>query len=96
MRQSGLLLLPSSSMLILYKNSISHSPGLSRDIFCWMDQEANIMNIPKSGRTGGILLDEMSIQKKIELSKHGKSVEMVGFVEMGEESENLLAIRDGK
>ncbi|KAH3717426.1 hypothetical protein DPMN_060214 [Dreissena polymorpha] len=33
MRQSGLLLLPSPSMLILYKNSFSHSPGLSRDIF---------------------------------------------------------------
>lgn len=96
LRQSGLLLLPSPSMLILYKNSIAHSPGLSRDIFCWMDQEANRMNMPDSGRTGGILLDEMSIQQKIELSKHGTSIEMVGFVDMGSESENLSAIRAGK
>ena len=95
-RQSGLLILPSPSMLILYKNSITQTPGLSKNIFSWMDQEANRMNISDQGRIGGILLDEMSIQQKIELSKSGKTIEMVGFVDMGEESENLSAIKAGK
>ena len=68
-RQSGLLLLPSPSMLLLYKNSIKHTPGLSTETFRWMDLEAIRMNIPESGRIGGILLDEMSIQQKLEIQK---------------------------
>lgn len=38
----------------------------------------------------------MSIQQKIEIKKTGKSIEMVGFVEMGSESDDLAALREGK
>ncbi|WAR00136.1 hypothetical protein MAR_024508 [Mya arenaria] len=61
-----------------------------------MDQEAIRMNIPESGRILGILHDEMSIQQKLEIQKCGKSIEMVGFVDMEQESANLSALREGK
>jgi hypothetical protein len=54
------------------------------------------MNISENNRIVGILLDEMSIQQKLEIKKCGQNIEMVGFVDMGQESANLSALRDGK
>ncbi|WAR10135.1 hypothetical protein MAR_035211 [Mya arenaria] len=80
-------------VLIDHGLSNMHTPGLSTETFRWMDQEAIRMNIPESGRIEGILLDEMSIQQKLEIQRCGKSIEMVGFVDMGQESANLSALR---
>ena len=69
LRQSGLLILPSPRLLILYKNSINHIPGFDSNIFNWMNLEAKRLHIPPEGRIGGLLIDEMAIQESIEIVK---------------------------
>ena len=96
LRDSGLLILPSPSMLIAYKNSVTQRPGFHGHIFTWMAEEAERLKIPPEGKIGGILLDEMSIQEGIELEKRGGNLEMVGFTEMGDEGDYLQALKQGK
>ena len=36
--------------------------GVNHDILNWMESEAQRHNVPKSGRIGGLILDEMTIQ----------------------------------
>lgn len=59
------LQLPSESLVYLYKNSVRQGPGILPDIMTWMKNEAIRQNIPTSGYYGGIILDEMSIQKDL-------------------------------
>ena len=96
LRDSGLLILPSPSMLIAYKNSVTQKPGFHTHIFTWMVEEAERLQIPPEGKIGGILIDEMSIQESIELERRGGNLEMVGFTEMGEEGDYLQALKQGK
>jgi hypothetical protein len=96
LRDSGMVLLPSPQLLILYKNSIDQHPGFHQEIFSWMHAEAERLNIPQEGRIGGLLLDEMSIQESIDIVKSGKYLELVGFTDMGEEGNSLKSIREGR
>lgn len=53
------------------------------------------MKILEYGQKGDLLLDEMSIQQKIEVQKKEKGMELVGLVELGQESKDLSALRTG-
>lgn len=93
--ESKLLILPSKSLLILYKNSIKQKPGFDDEIFHWMHIEANRQNMPEDGRYGGIIFDEMSIQADIEIDKKGDIVELTGFTDFGKEGDLCHALRTG-
>ena len=62
LRGSGMLVLPSGRLLQLYKNSIKQEPGLNKEVFKLMRQEAEKKQITKIQKRGGVMLDEMSIQ----------------------------------
>ena len=51
-----------------------------------MFREAQRLAIPASGYMGGLILDEMAIDATIALERHGKTLNMVGFADLGEES----------
>ena len=89
-------MLPSSSILILYKNRVKQQVGFDHDVFRWMFEEAKRHNIPEEGWIGGIILDEMSIQSDIQISKSGDMVELSGLVEIGIEGNICQIIRTGK
>ena len=95
LRDSSLIELPSISQLLVYKNSIKQNPGYHTEIFAWMYQEANRRNIPPEGRIGGILIDEMSIQEKLEIVKENGCIDMFGFVNLGDEGNNIENLRSG-
>lgn len=93
--ESKLLILPSKSLLILYKNSIKQKPGFDEEMFHWMHIEANRQNISEHERYGGIIFDEMSIQVDIEIDKKGDIVELSGFTDYGNEGNLCHALRTG-
>lgn len=92
---SRLLVLPSKSLLIMYKNAIKQNPGFEENTFEWMFNEANRLNIPEKERYGGIIFDEMSIQCDIEIDKQGNVVELSGFTDYGSEGDTCHALRTG-
>lgn len=95
LRNSGLIELPSVSQLLVYKNSVKQNPGYHDEIFMWMLQEANRLQIPPEGRVGGILIDEMAIQEKLEVVKEKGALDLYGFVNLGEEGNNIENLRSG-
>ena len=90
-----MLILPSPSLLILYKRSVKQKVGFHKDVFEWMHAEAVRLKIPEEGMFGGIILDEMSIQEDIQIQKTKDGVELVGFVDKGEEANILTTLREG-
>jgi hypothetical protein len=52
LRDCGILILPSSSLLILYENSVHQQVGFHTEIFKWMHTEAKRLKIPTEGWTG--------------------------------------------
>ena len=67
LRKSGFLL-PSSKTLSLYKNWVEQKPGLNLDMMRWMANEAKSKNLSKNGYVGGLVLDEMNVQKSLDIS----------------------------
>ena len=96
LRESGLMLLPHPNLLICYKNKVEQKTGYHNKIFEWMHNEAERLNIPKGGRIGGLLIDEMAIQESLEITKKGKNIEIVGFTEMGEEGDLIQNLKTGQ
>lgn len=62
LRGSGLLLLPSTRTLTLYKNSNEQGPGIQEFMLDWMVKEAERLSVPPHGYCGGLMFDEMSLQ----------------------------------
>ena len=93
--ESKILVLPSKSLLVLYKNSIKQKPGFDEEVFHWMHMEANRQSLPQGERYGGIVFDEMAIQTDIEIDKKGDIVELTGFTDYGKEGNLCHALRAG-
>ena len=53
LRQSDMFILPSPSLLILYKNTVKQKPGFQEEVFKWMFAEAERLRISPEGRKGG-------------------------------------------
>ena len=52
-------------------------------------------NIEEIGWSGGLTFDEMAIQADLQISKSGETVELKGFVDMGEEANMCNTLRAG-
>jgi hypothetical protein len=52
--------------------------------------------ISKEGYTGGIIIDEMSIQSDLQICKNGDVIEMSGFLDIGQEDNLCYNLRKGK
>lgn len=96
LRNSRLLVLPSPSLLVLYKNSVHQKVGFQKKMFEWMHQEAKRLEIPKEGWIGGVIIDEMAIQEDLQIMKNGDAVELEGFVDLGPEGNTCKTLRTGK
>lgn len=92
---SNILVLPSPSTLILYKNKIKQEPGFDQSMFQWMLQEANRTGMPEDGMLGAVIFDEMAIQSDLQISKKGEIVELVGFTDLGNEGDLCHTLRKG-
>ncbi|MES9902010.1 MAG: hypothetical protein ABW168_04915 [Sedimenticola sp.] len=95
-RESKFLVLPSPSTLILYKHKVKHEIGFDDKVLQWMHSEAVRKGLPEEGWAGGVVIDEMSIQSDIQMSKSGDIVELSGLIDVGDEGNNCHILRTGK
>ena len=86
LRSSGLLLLPSESLLKKYKNCFEQCPGFTDETVSWMNSEAEKENCDKCG---GIILDEMSVQEDLSVEFRGDVMKLEGMVDLGEASNTM-------
>ena len=91
-KRSGFLTLPSGRLLQYYQNNVKQTPGLSKEVFKWMQLEAEKQKLSPENREGGILFDEMSIQDDLVIEKANGISRIVGFVDTGVEGENMRYI----
>ena len=96
LRSSGMLVLPSGTLLQMYKNSVKQEPGFNKEVFELMRDEANKRNVGAEGRFGGIMLDEMAIQEDVQLKQENGVMRLVGVVDTGDEDSYMRAIQSGK
>ncbi|OWF43040.1 hypothetical protein KP79_PYT24941 [Mizuhopecten yessoensis] len=61
-----------------------------------MSKEADRQAVSDFGKHGGLLIDEMTIQDDLVISKSGDVWNLVGMVEMGETNDNIDIICNGK
>ncbi|KAH3748000.1 hypothetical protein DPMN_182437 [Dreissena polymorpha] len=95
LEQSKILLLPSKSVLILYKNAIKQDAGFDDACFEWMHEEALKNGMDEEHCVGGIMFDEMSIQTDIHFENNGRLLEVTGFTDIGQEGDICNKLRNG-
>ena len=61
-----------------------------------MYNEVTRLKIPKKGFVVGIILDEMSIQEDLQIEKNRDGVELIRFIDKGEEANTCATLRAGK
>ncbi|CAC5389468.1 unnamed protein product [Mytilus coruscus] len=88
LKKSGFLELPSKLLLQYYNDSVKQTPSFLKE----MEKQ----NISEFGRHGGIIMDEMSIQDDVIITKSGDSWNIVGIVDMDNPNNNLDIICKGK
>ena len=96
LRNSKVLILPSGSTLQLYKNCIDQQAGFHPDILLWIKEEAKKHYLSEGSFSGDICIDEMSIPEDLCIVKTNGEVRLVGFVDMGPESEYFNTLCTGK
>ncbi|XP_013422136.2 uncharacterized protein LOC106182054 isoform X2 [Lingula anatina] len=89
LKDSGFLILPSTRLLQMYKNSIPQTSGFQDAQFRWLHLEAQRLNVPSHGRRGGIIFDEMSIQEDLQMNRENDVHTSVGFVSISNESDYM-------
>lgn len=96
LKESGCLLLPSRRLLQYYKNCAKQSAGFNSENLTWMKKEATLKKVSEYGMHGGILIDEMTIQDDLVISKKGDAWTLVGMVDVGVTNNNIDIICHGK
>lgn len=96
LKKSNFLLLPSKRLLQYYKNSVKQIPRFNEANLTWMKKEMDRQNIPEFGRHGGIVIDEMTIQDDLIITKSGDTWKLVGYVDMDDTNNNIDIISNGK
>lgn len=86
---SGVLVLPSISLLQKYKNCFEQTPGLNDHMLQWMFNEAKRLKVDMRG---GLILDEMGIQDDLKMSFHGGKNTVDGLVDMGSLAEDIHSL----
>lgn len=91
-KNSNFLQLPSKRLLQYYKNSVKQIPRFNEANLTWMEKQ----NIPEFGRHGGLVIDEMTIQDDLIITKSGDTWKLVGFVDMDNINNNIEIICNGE
>lgn len=89
LQSSGVLILPSGRQLQKYKNFVKQDTGINKDVFRWKANVAKQHNIPAAGYHGGLIHDETRIQQDLVMNCKGKSAELIGWIDIGEEGNNI-------
>lgn len=84
-KSRGFLKLPSGKLLSMYKNSVKQMPGLRPEVFQWMLTTAQVHNL--KDQCGGLILDEMRIQKDLTVERSGETFSLLGFTNTGAEND---------
>ena len=83
LRNSGVIYLPSDSLLKRYKNCIQQKPGIKDNMFKWLYTEANRLKCEKK------MVDEMSVQADLQIGFRDRKVTVDRLVHMGQVSEDM-------
>lgn len=81
--------MPSKLLLRYYKNSVKQSPGFCEDNLLWMNKEMEKQNIPDFRRHGRLIIDEITIQDNLIITKSADAWNLVGFVDIGSTNNNI-------
>ena len=95
-RKSNFVQLPSKRLLQYYKNSVKQIPGFNEANLIWMKKEMDRQKVSDFGRHGGIIIDEMTIQDDLIITKSGDTWNLVGFIDMDKTNNNIMVICSGK
>lgn len=79
----------SGRTLRYYKASFDQLAGFHPDIFLLMSTEAKKYNSAQGDIKGGICIDEMSIQEDLCFVKTHEEAQLIWFVDLGEDGDNL-------
>lgn len=96
LKDSELLVLPSERLLQYHKNKVRQHTGINIDNIKWMYAEGQRRQLQTDNLEGGLLLDEVSIQKDLQVVKRGKVWELIGAVDLGELGNSLDTIDNKK
>ena len=96
LRDSGYLRLPSGSILKRYRNCIKQDAGFNPEVLDSMRREVKEQNLSESALSGGLVFDEMEIEEDLQTVKSGEELTLVGFVDLGDECENLNILLNKK
>lgn len=96
LRDSHIFVLPSGRHLRRFKNSSPQTAGINEEIFRWMLNSAKQVNLPVSGYYGGILHVhvEAKIQEDLVIKVKGGTNELIGWVDTGDEGDNLRILKE--
>ena len=89
LRESGCLRLPSQRTLRDYTHYVKAAAGFSHEVDMMLFKAVKMEHCPEREKLVLLLLDEMHIREDIVYDKH--SGEMIGFANLGEINEHLLA-----
>ena len=87
LRSSGIIILPSECKLRNYSNWMPAKPGFSADVDRQLMKEAKIAEIPEYKKYVCLTFDEVKVKEGLIYNK--ESMEIVGFVNVGDISEHL-------
>lgn len=76
-------MLPSQRVLQYHKNKVQQSTGINHDNLKWMYSESKKLQLGPDNLNGGLLLDEMSVQKDLQIVRRNKGWQIVGAVDLG-------------
>ena len=68
---------------------------MNQDMLRWMFNEAKRINLTTAGYHGGLVLDEMNVQKDLQISKKGDQWHMIGLKDLGGASNAIGSIMKG-
>ena len=89
LRSSGILTLPSQRTLRDYTHYVKACTGFSAEVDQMLISAAKLNSCPERDKCVILLLDEMHIRQDLVFDKH--SGEMIGFCNLGEINNHLLA-----
>lgn len=92
LRQSGCIHLPSQRTLRDYSNCVKAGPGFSKEVDEQLLSAAKLSSSPDWHSLICLLLDEMHVREDLVYDKH--SGRLIGFVDLGEVNNQLLAFEE--
>ena len=95
LKETGLLVLPTERLLKYYKNMVKQKPGFNADNLDWMKKEAERKKICDFGLHGRLLIDEMTIQDDLVITKKGDNWDIIGMVDMGDTNNTIREVING-